>query len=88
MYSENIIVENIKCGGCANSITKALKNFDGVDDVDINIETQEITIKGGQELNREAIINKLSSLGYPLAGHGNGLQKAKSFVSCMIGRVS
>lgn len=88
MYTEKFIVENIKCGGCANSITKALKKFKGVNEVDINIETQEITIQSEYSIDREAIISKLSSIGYPLAGKGNGMQKAKSFVSCMIGSVS
>jgi copper chaperone CopZ len=83
-----IVVENIKCGGCSNTIVKSLQKIEGVTEVDINIETQEITIESDTEINMENITAKLAQLGYPLAGEGTGFQKAKSFVSCMIGRVS
>ena len=33
-------VENIKCGGCTNSIVNKLKKIDGVLSVDVDIENQ------------------------------------------------
>ncbi len=89
MNEIKIKVENIKCGGCANSIRKIIDSVDNTYESNIDIETQTISIKGRKvEDTREEIISKLANAGYPLHGTGTGFQKAKSFVSCMIGRVS
>ena len=83
-----IQVENIKCHGCANSITGSLKKMHGVQDVNVNVENGTIAIDGKEEeLNRDEIIAKLRSMGYPEPGKGSGLTTATSYVSCMIGRV-
>ena len=36
----------------------------------------------------EIVLEKLNSLGYPPEGTSTGFQKAKSYVSCAIGKVS
>ncbi len=83
-----IQVENIKCHGCANSIKGSLKKISGVDDVNVDVENGTISIEGkDEELNRDEIIAKLHSMGYPEPGKGSGLTTATSYVSCMIGRV-
>ncbi|MGA0825543.1 MAG: heavy-metal-associated domain-containing protein, partial [Burkholderiaceae bacterium] len=38
-------VENIKCGGCENSIVKGLRAIDGVTDISINREIQSISVR-------------------------------------------
>lgn len=89
--SWTVAVENIKCGGCANSIRKALSAIEGVTGVDVNIEQGEVRIEGG-EAARAAVSKRLLELGYPERGTASGIgsaaAKAKSFVSCAIGRVS
>jgi copper chaperone len=86
-----IAVENIKCGGCANSISKALSAIEGVTDVAVDIDKGEIAIESGEAL-RPAVARRLLELGYPESGTATGLgsaaAKAKSFVSCAIGRMS
>ena len=84
-------VENIKCGGCANTIkTKAIE-FDGVTDVSVEIESGQVTIDGDED-RRDDYATGLAKLGYPEAGSVHGLEsagaKAKSFVSCAVGRMS
>jgi copper chaperone len=81
-----IQVENIKCGGCMNSIKTALKNIEGVEFVTIDKESDTIQITGLATL-RDTLVNKLAQLGYPEQGNNNLLYKAKSFVSCAIGRM-
>lgn len=84
-------VENIKCGGCENSIRKGLTSIAGVSEVQIEREQQRITLLA-QEAERSAIAEKLRNMGYPeqgtLAGFQSGLAQAKSMVSCAIGKVS
>lgn len=79
-------VENIKCGGCMNSIKTALLKLDGVTDVIIDKEIDTVTVTGA--MNREDVVNKLNELGYPEKGNNTLIRKAKSYVNCAIGRMS
>ena len=80
-----IEVENIKCGGCMNTIKKELLQIVGIQEVNITKEEDKIDIMG--EVNRELVIQKLATLGYPEKGNNNLLHKAKSYVSCAVGRM-
>ena len=42
-----IQIENLKCGGCANTIKKGLLKLDGITDVEINIDTSDDTGDAG-----------------------------------------
>lgn len=79
-------VENIKCGGCMNSIKTALLKLKGVTGVEINKEIDTILVTG--EVNRELIVDKLNDLGYPEKGNNTLMRKAKSYVNCAIGRIA
>jgi copper chaperone CopZ len=83
-----IIVENIKCGGCANSIRKKLSDIQGVQNVEVDIEHGKITLDGLSEQDRPSVIKVLADMGYTEPGEGDMLDKAKSYVSCMIGRIN
>ena len=80
-----IEVHNIKCGGCMNSIQKALLKIAGVEQVQIHDDKETIDITGNAD--REEIVQELSRLGYPEKGNNNLIQKTKSFVSCAVGRM-
>jgi len=85
-----IKVENIKCGGCAGTINKRLNELDSVDDCQVDIENGIVSISG-DESSRDEATQLLLSLGYPETGTAEGLKaataKAKSFVSCAVGRM-
>ena len=80
-----IEVENIKCHGCMNTIKKELMAIDGIVDVQISKEEERINISG--EADRDSIVKKLATLGYPEKGNNNLIHKAKSYVSCAVGRM-
>lgn len=86
-----ISVENIKCGGCANTITTRLNEMDTVDSCEVNIEKGIVTING-DESHKAEVTQLLLKLGYPEKGSAEGLKaakaKAKSFVSCAVGRIN
>jgi copper chaperone CopZ len=86
METLEIFVENIKCGGCMSGIKKALLEFKGVKSVEITLEEEKIQIQGKQ-LNREAYIKKMDSMGYPEKGNNTLFKEAKSYVSCAIGKL-
>ena len=83
---QQIIVENIKCGGCMNSIQTALLKLYNVEKVTIDKETETITITG--DIEKSVVINKLNELGYPEKGDNSLVKKAKSYVNCAIGKMS
>ena len=84
----NFIVDNIRCGGCANTITKKIKEKFSVDSVDVNTEEGIVSFDISEDKNDD-VYKMLLGLGYPKSGDDNGiLTKAKSFTSCAIGKVS
>ena len=88
---EHVIeVENIRCGGCANTITQSLQKLEGVSSVSVDIENGRVTVTAATD-DRERLVANLLKNGYPEKGSAEGLQaakaKAKSFVSCAIGKL-
>ena len=86
-----IKVQNVKCGGCASTLTNKLQDEFGEIEVNLDVMPREITLDITDE-NVDALHNALKGLGYPVAGESFGFiqdtsMKAKSFVSCAIGKV-
>ncbi len=84
MITHQIFVENIKCEGCMNSIKNALLKENGVSAVQVLLEEDKVCVSG-IAIDKDMLVKKLSSLGYPEKGSNNLISKAKSFVSCAIG---
>ena len=84
-----IDVENIKCGGCASTIEKKLQQLDSV--TQVNVEQGQVTVEADDD-SRAQLVETLLASGYPEKGTAEGLKaakaKAKSFVSCAIGKMS
>ncbi|MEZ4854507.1 heavy-metal-associated domain-containing protein [Flavobacterium sp.] len=86
---ETIYIQNLKCGGCATTITKNLSEISGVSHVNVNVEESWVTFTLENAAALEMVKNTLKKLGYPEDGEANSLgSKAKSFVSCAIGKIS
>lgn len=83
---------NVKCGGCANTLKKALEN--DFKDVEVDLQSNPRKITLDIEPNDEEKLKlKLRSIGYPLVNDElSALEtvstKAKSFVSCAIGKIN
>ena len=84
-----IEVQNLRCGGCANTITKKLSGLKNITEVEVNIEQSTI---GFYHETEEALLlakNTLKSLGYPTTDTPNSiLDKGKSLFSCATGKIS
>ncbi len=88
MKTEEIIIANLKCNGCATTIKNELMLLNGVQNVAVDVEKDAVNITY-DNIERESIINKLHSLGYPEATEKNGLLlQIKSYGSCMVGRMN
>ena len=89
IMTEKIIVTNLKCGGCASSIKNKLKELHGIDSINIDLDSNNITIIHQGIVNRDIITAQLKAIGYPEATEENGLLlQLKSYASCMIGKLS
>jgi copper chaperone len=78
-------IQNIRCGGCGNTIAKALSlEFESAI-IDVAGKTVTVELKDESEIAKGA--EMLKKLGYPLSDKESGMvDKAKSFVSCAIGK--
>ncbi|MCK6607030.1 MAG: heavy-metal-associated domain-containing protein [Flavobacterium sp.] len=84
-----IHIQNLKCGGCANTITKGISSIEAIQNVSVNVDESTVTFSYETEAQVNEVKNKLKSLGYPEDGEANTLgAKAKSYVSCAIGKMS
>jgi copper chaperone len=89
MKTENITVANLSCGGCVNTITKKITSIAGVAKVEVDLETNIVSVNHNENVSRERITETLLSIGYPEANEKNGLlTQLKSVTSCLTGKLS
>jgi copper chaperone len=86
-----LILENIKCGGCAKTITSSMSDLGFTNCV---VSTEECFVEfdnPSKESEISKAVSKLKELGYPLVDTEEGLKsillKARSYVSCAIGKI-
>jgi len=89
---ETLEVNNVRCSGCANTITKALlkEGFKNVE-VDLLCEPRKVTVELQDKASSAQFRTILRKLGYPLCDEeisfsNSASLKAKSFVSCAVGK--
>lgn len=86
----SVQVENIKCGGCANTIRRRVMALDGVTGAEVVVEQGLVQVEADEAL-RPVVVAALARAGYPETGSVQGVAslkaKATSFVSCAIGRM-
>ncbi|TGV04317.1 heavy-metal-associated domain-containing protein [Flavivirga rizhaonensis] len=82
-------IQNLKCGGCSNTITNKLSNIENIGDVTTSNEDHTVSFSYENEKALLKAKQLLHKIGYPIVGEKNALTtKAKSFVSCAIGRMN
>jgi copper chaperone CopZ len=84
-----IKIQNLKCNGCGNTITNNLKDIPTIQDIQIGVEDSTVSFEYENETALDDAKQTLKRLGYPEDGEANNLgSKAKSYVSCAIGKMS
>ena len=85
----SIIVQNLKCSGCANTITTKLASIENINEISVDVDASKISFSYINTDDALAVKEKLKSLGYPsIEDDNNYVSKAKSFVSCATGKLS
>ncbi len=68
MKTEHLNVTGMTCGGCVNSLTRALKMVTGVADVQVELSTGETTVQYDENLaSPEQIKLAVENAGYGVA---------------------
>lgn len=86
---KSLVIQNLKCGGCEQTISNSLGSIMGVSNVSVNHESSTVNFNCSNESTLEKVKEELDGLGYPVMGSANNIgKKAKSYVSCAIGRLN
>jgi copper chaperone CopZ len=65
MKTELLIVTGMTCGGCVNSLTRALKAIAGVGDVNVTLATGETSVQYDENLTSpEQLRSAVENAGY------------------------
>jgi copper chaperone CopZ len=81
-------VQNIKCGGCAKTITSKLSELENITEVMVDVNSGTVSFESQNVAATQKLRDALKALGYPAVDAKNGLgDKAKSFLSCATGRM-
>lgn len=84
-----VIIQNLKCDGCKNAITRRMLKIDGISDISIDVDKSEVSFTYTTHNALEGLREELTDLGYPITGDPNTIvQKAKSYFNCGVGRIS
>jgi copper chaperone CopZ len=85
----SILVQNLKCQGCANTITNKLAAIVNISDLEIDIEESKISFSYLHDDDIFLVKEKLKKIGYPLEKEENTIvSKTKSYISCATGKLS
>ena len=63
--TDNITVDNLKCGGCENTIKMTLKKMAGVEKVYINAENSQVSVVHDASVTHNMLARPLKAIGYP-----------------------
>lgn len=59
-------VSGMTCGHCVSSVTEELSEIEGVEDVQVVLETGEVTVTSAAPLDRASVAAAVEEAGYAL----------------------
>ncbi len=85
----SIIVQNLKCGGCAKTIVSKIAEVESVTDLAVEVDTATISFLYENINDALEVKKRMKAMGYPSIDDKNSVTaKAMSFVSCATGKIS
>ena len=80
---QQIAIKGMTCGGCTNTVEKALSHIDGVTGVTVSLVPPQAIIQTENVIGTERLKAALSKAGnYSIAGSGTAQKPDKSGGSC------
>ena len=59
-------VSGMTCGHCVQSVTAEIEKLEGVQDVDVDLETGAVTVTSGDALNADSVRAAVDEAGFEL----------------------
>ena len=59
-----VTAPDITCGGCANAIKNAFGRVEGVEQVDVDVATKQVTVRHGGGIDKGTIVDVLDKAGF------------------------
>lgn len=59
-----VLVEGMKCTGCASTVQEKFEEIKGVESVEVNLESKKVIVKSEKEINKETFKSALSGTKY------------------------
>ncbi|OYT16681.1 MAG: heavy metal transporter [Bacteroidetes bacterium 4572_77] len=89
MMITTFYLDNVKCMGCKNTLIKEARKQKELQNIQVDIATGKVVVEyvGGREILGR-IKSRLYRRGYPEKGRNDRITKAKSYISCAVGRIS
>ena len=82
-----IVIQNLKCGGCAKTIVRRLEEEQDVITTEVLLEDNAVVVTHDAGETPIRVKNILKQLGYPSLEEDNGMMaRARSVLSCAGGR--
>ena len=76
MESIQLSITGMKCGGCVNTVEKILNNYDGIENVSVNLLTESAYFTINQKpIEVETILENLKENGFPSKIYINDFSK-------------
>lgn len=64
MQTTTVTADGIVCGGCANSVKKALLAVPGVSDVTVEVGEKRVTVSHDERVTKTIVMDRLKSAGF------------------------
>ena len=84
----SLIVQNLKCGGCAKTIIDKVSELEHIYNVQVDVESSTVSFEYTDLEDAISVKNKLQKIGYPSVDMENTtMSMLKSYVSCATGKM-
>ncbi len=60
-----LIVDGMTCPRCSHHVTTALKELDGVEEVEVKLRERTVRVKHSADVETPAFVSALQQAGYP-----------------------
>lgn len=67
MITTTYRVEGMTCGSCAGKVSDRVEQIAGVQDIDVDLATGQITLTSDTELDDDTVRNAVQDAGYAMA---------------------
>lgn len=82
-----LVIQNLKCSGCANTITTELQTINQITNIEVDPENNSVSFLHVDQDDINLAETLLGKLGYPVIGNFNSFRtKTKSYMSCAMGK--